>query len=168
MHESTRKPHEISKLIKTNRDLKSSLVKTCTHRKSSTFAGIASSSSSQEPRRPRFSFFSLHYVKELTKAPSPATIVIGEHRLHNLRGNMVPLRLPGRSCRPYRLRRTVGAASAQRRQRGPGFRQHIRCCQHPIFDFRQNRISNTETANCFLFSVACFVLAAVWRRALQR
>src|SRR5690606_17447953 len=31
-----------------------------------TSTGIASSFSSQEPRRPRFSFFNLHNVKELT------------------------------------------------------------------------------------------------------
>jgi hypothetical protein len=37
-----------------------------------TSTGIASSFSSQEPRRPRFSFFYLHNVKELTSLPSRA------------------------------------------------------------------------------------------------
>jgi hypothetical protein len=45
-----------------------------------TSTGIASSFSSQEPRRPRFSFFYLHNVKELTIPPSPASIVIGSAR----------------------------------------------------------------------------------------
>ncbi|HEY8577171.1 MAG TPA: hypothetical protein VIL88_12615, partial [Devosia sp.] len=46
------------------------------HRKSLTSTGIASSFSSQEPRRPRFSFFYLHNVKELTKSPSPVNLVV--------------------------------------------------------------------------------------------
>src|SRR5690554_4712540 len=37
-----------------------------------TSTGIASSFSSQEPRRPRFSFFHLHNFKELTSLPSRA------------------------------------------------------------------------------------------------
>jgi len=42
----------------------------------STSTGVNSSFSSQEPRRPRFSFFYLHNVKELTIPPSPVSIVI--------------------------------------------------------------------------------------------
>ncbi|WEK04678.1 MAG: hypothetical protein P0Y65_21300 [Candidatus Devosia phytovorans] len=42
----------------------------------STSTGVNPSFSSQEPRRPRFSFFYLHNVKELTIPPSPASIVI--------------------------------------------------------------------------------------------
>jgi hypothetical protein len=63
-----------------------------------TSTGIASSFSSQEPRRPRFSFFHLHNVKELTIPPSPASIVIGSIRFHipNRETNFTD-RLPGRS-----------------------------------------------------------------------
>jgi hypothetical protein len=42
----------------------------------STSAQVNPDLSSQEPRRPRFSFFSLHNVNELTKAPLPASIVM--------------------------------------------------------------------------------------------
>src|SRR5690606_8865300 len=43
---------------------------TCTHRSLSTSTRIAPGFSSQEPRRPRFSFFNLHNVKEPTSLPN--------------------------------------------------------------------------------------------------
>jgi hypothetical protein len=47
-----------------------------------TSTGIASSFSSQEPRRPRFSFFYLHNVKELTRKPRGFNVIEGS-RLQN-------------------------------------------------------------------------------------
>jgi len=54
----------------------------------STSTGVNPSFRSQEPRRPRFSFFYLHNVKELTIPPSPASIVIGSQASRILSENM--------------------------------------------------------------------------------
>ena len=101
-----------------------------------TSTGIASSFSSQEPRRPRFSFFYLHNVKELTIPPSPASIVIGSirFRIPNQETNFT-VRLPGRSS-------ALSENAEQWEQQVldvvnvAGCTQHRFQCQQPIFVFR--------------------------------
>jgi len=63
----------------------------------------------QEPRRPRFSFFYLHNVKDLTITPSPAAIVVEGRRLHIPQRNRTFDPVARRKIRPVRNPSTVGA-----------------------------------------------------------
>jgi hypothetical protein len=91
----------------------------------------------QEPRRPRFSFFHLHNFKELTPG---ATFVggVGGSQASEFRSAKPSLRLPG--SRPALSgiaeqweRLALGVVS------GAGCIRDVSVCQHPIFNFRQNR-----------------------------
>ena len=88
----------------------------------------------QEPRRPRFSFFYLHNVKELTIPPSPASIVIEDQVLIILSENMTLLLVAQQVILLCQKPSTVGAKLARRRQRGGLYSQHIYSCQHPLFN----------------------------------
>ena len=110
------KTTQISKPAKASRDLKSSLRKRAPIESLSTSAGVNPSISPQEPRRPRFSFFYLHNVKELTKSPSPVNLVVGSNRLQHSQANAVSSLVTQQlNLLVSEIRQTVGATSAQRR-----------------------------------------------------
>ena len=116
------KTTQISKLTEINRDRKSSHKKTCTHRKSSTSTRLTSSFSSQEPRRPRFSFFCLHNVKELTHRRH--RLIRRESRaLTILQETEVCLRLPGSHPALSRKTPISGSHISSRRQRQADIRK---------------------------------------------
>ncbi len=117
---------------------------------------------SQEPRRPRFSFFYLHNVKELTSGPGA-----GRRRWKQsfrILANRAFVRFPGTRPCPFRIadqweRVSLGVVSVA------GFKPDISVCQHPIFNFRNFRNSKLEIANCLVFSRVCFSL---WHLAAPR
>ena len=100
-----------------------------------TSAGIASSFSSQEPRRPRFSFFHLHNFKELTSLPSRARTSLEAVASTFFQGTGVSVRLPGRSSAL-----SENAEQWERLALGvvnvAGCIRDVFVCQHPIFVFR--------------------------------
>ena len=100
-----------------------------------TSAGIASSFSSQEPRRPRFSFFYLHNFKELTSLPSRARTSLEALASTFFQGTGVSVRLPGRSSAL-----SENAEQWERLALGvvnvAGCIRDVFVCQHPIFVFR--------------------------------
>jgi hypothetical protein len=71
----------------------------------------------QEPRRPRFSFFHLHNVKELTPGSSFEGDVGGSFRFRIL-ANRTLSPVARQHRLPFSRSLTVGATSARRRQRG--------------------------------------------------
>ena len=100
-----------------------------------TSAGIASSFSSQEPRRPRFSFFHLHNFKELTSLPSRARTSLEALASTFFQGTGLHFRLPGRS--------SALSENAEQWERSSldvvnvaGCSRDRLACQHPIFNFR--------------------------------
>ena len=100
-----------------------------------TSTGIASSFSSQEPRRPRFSFFHLHNFKELTSLPSRARTSLEALASTFFQGTGVSVRLPGRS--------SALSENAEQWERSSldvvnvaGCSRDRLACQHPIFNFR--------------------------------
>ncbi|QQR36959.1 hypothetical protein JI749_04855 [Devosia oryziradicis] len=100
-----------------------------------TSAGIASSFSSQEPRRPRFSFFYLHNFKELTSLPSRARTSLEALASTFFQGTGVSVRLPGRSSALSEIveqweRMSLGVVNVA------GCIRDVFVCQHPIFFFR--------------------------------
>ena len=100
-----------------------------------TSTGIASSFSSQEPRRPRFSFFYLHNFKELTSLPSRARTSLEALASTFFQGTGVSVRLPGRSSALSEIveqweRLALGVVNVA------GCSRDVFVCQHPIFDFR--------------------------------
>jgi len=131
-----------------------------------TSTGIASSFSSQEPRRPRFSFFYLHNFKELTSLPSRARTSLEALASTFFQGTGVSVRLPGRSSALSEIaeqweRLALGVVNVA------GCSRDVFVCQHPIFDFRflpnfeNQKISvawnlHTEIANFLVISVVCF------------
>lgn len=131
-----------------------------------TSTGIASSFSSQEPRRPRFSFFHLHNFKELTSLPSRARTSLEALASTFFQGTEVSVRLPGRSSALSEIveqweRLALGVVNVA------GCSRDVFVCQHPIFDFRflpnfeNQKISvawnlHTEIANFLVISVVCF------------
>ena len=100
-----------------------------------TSTGIASSFSSQEPRRPRFSFFHLHNFKELTSLPSRARTSLEALASAFFQGTGVSVRLPGRSSAL-----SENAEQWERSSLGvvnvAGCSRDVFVCQHPIFVFR--------------------------------
>ena len=126
-----------------------------------TSTGIASSFSSQEPRRPRFSFFYLHNVKELTIPPSPASIVIGSNASRILQEKTLLL-VAQQISLPLRKIVNSGSETRSASSTWPGYTQHLIQCQHPIFVSSAARnssqpapIRKPETQNSFFASVAC-------------
>ena len=100
-----------------------------------TSTGIASSFSSQEPRRPRFSFFHLHNFKELTSLPSRARTSLEALASTFFQGTGVSVRLPGRSSALSEIveqweRLALGVVNVA------GCSRDVFVCQHPIFVFR--------------------------------
>jgi len=100
-----------------------------------TSTGIASSFSSQEPRRPRFSFFHLHNFKELTSLPSRARTSLEALASAFFQGTELFFRLPGRS--------SAFSENAEQWERSSldvvnvaGCSRDVFVCQHPISDFR--------------------------------
>ena len=100
-----------------------------------TSTGIASSFSSQEPRRPRFSFFHLHNFKELTSLPSRARTSLEALASTFFQGTELFFRLPGRS--------SALSENAEQWERSSldvvnvaGCSRDRLACQHPIFNFR--------------------------------
>ena len=100
-----------------------------------TSTGIASSFSSQEPRRPRFSFFHLHNFKELTSLPSRARTSLEALASAFFQGTELFFRLPGRS--------SALSENAEQWERSSldvvnvaGCSRDVFVCQHPISDFR--------------------------------
>src|SRR5690606_36992200 len=100
-----------------------------------TSAGIASGFSSQEPRRPRFSFFHLHNVKELTSLPSRTRTSWEASLPNSYREHDLLFRLPGRSS-------ALSESVEQWERLALGVVNVAGCirdrlvCQHPIFVFR--------------------------------
>ena len=121
-----------------------------------TSTGIASSFSSQEPRRPRFSFFHLHNVKELTsKSCSAGSTSVRATALKT--GEQNPVRFPGARPCPVRNaeqweRNSLGVVSVA------GCRPDISVCQHPIFNFQNTRKPKLENTKSPVLSRACFSL----------
>ena len=116
---------------------------------------------SQEPRRPRFSFFHLHNVKELTIPPSPASIVIGSNASRILQEKTLLL-VAQQISLPLRKIVNSGSETRSASSTWPGYTQHLIQCQHPIFvssaarnSFQSTLIRKPETQNSFFASVAC-------------
>jgi hypothetical protein len=128
------KTTQISKPPKRSRP-KSSLRKRAPIESLLTSTGIASSFSSQEPRRPRFSFFHLHNFKELTSLPSRARTSLEALASTFFQGTGVSVRLPGRSSALSEIveqweRLALGVVNVA------GCSRDVFVCQHPIFIFR--------------------------------
>src|SRR5690606_19686134 len=101
----------------------------------STSTGIASSFSSQEPRRPRFSFFHLHNFKEPTSLPSRARTSLEAVASAFFQETGLSVRLPGRSSALSEIveqweRQALGVVNVA------GCSRDVLVCQHPIFVFR--------------------------------
>ena len=98
-----------------------------------TSTGIASSFSSQEPRRPRFSFFHLHNFKELTSGPAA-----GRRRWKQrfrILANRTFSPVARQQVCPFRIveqweRSSLDVVNVA------GCSRDVFVCQHPIFDFR--------------------------------
>ena len=97
--------------------------------------------SPQEPRRPRFSFFHLHAVKELTLDPCG-------HQRHrkprlpefwgqNVASGCPAASLPFRYCAEQWERSSLGVVNVA------GCSRDVSVCQHPISIFRKVRILKT-------------------------
>jgi hypothetical protein len=91
----------------------------------------------QEPRRPRFSFFHLHNFKELTPGATFVIGVGGGHASECFRTETHHPVARHQGC-PVRIaeqweRLALGVVS------GAGCIRDVSVCQHPIFNFRQNR-----------------------------
>jgi hypothetical protein len=139
-----------------------------------TSTGIASSFSSQEPRRPRFSFFYLHNVKELTFTPHWQNV--GEavasdlFKQNKLLSGCPAASLPCQKCanqwEQLQVVRVVSAAVSKL----------VRpTCQPLFFDFlfgslsSPRRISKPRPSQISLsFQWFAAVRFAGWRLALQR
>ncbi|WEK04684.1 MAG: hypothetical protein P0Y65_00005 [Candidatus Devosia phytovorans] len=130
----------------------------------STSTGVNPSFSSQEPRRPRFSFFYLHNVKELTIPPSPASIVI----------ESIALKIPSENmtlCAGYPAGHPALSETAKQWEEqvlnvvSVGFTQQRFRCQHPIFVFRFDPKLENLKSKLLLFSEACCI---PWRRLASR
>ena len=109
----------------------------------------------QEPRRPRFSFFFLHNVNDLTSLPSPARTSFGSSASVFVQGKQSPVRLPGRSSALSEIaeqweRLALGVVNVA------GYSRNVSVRQHPISSFVFIRNSKPETSNCSAVSVACF------------
>ena len=120
-----------------------------------TSTGIASSFSSQEPRRPRFSFFYLHNFKELTSLPSRARTSLEALASTFFQGTELFFRLPGSSSALSEIaeqweRLALGVVNVA------GYSRNVSVRQHPISSFVFIRNSKPETSNCSAVSVACF------------
>jgi hypothetical protein len=118
-----------------------------------TSAGIASGFSSQEPRRPRFSFFYLHNFKELTSLPSRARTSLEALASEFFQEHDFLFRLPGRSSALSEIveqweRMSLGVVNVA------GCIRDRLVCQHPIFVFRFDpKLENSEGFNCLKPSV---------------
>ena len=119
------------------RILKECTSETCTHRKVlTTSAGIASSFSSQEPRRPRFSFFFSSQCQRADPSPSPADTSMRTFPFSMfLQRNTILPRLPGRSsalsdCADQWECLALTSSTLA------GSNRDICVCQHPFFVFQ--------------------------------
>jgi len=93
----------------------------------------------QEPRRPRFSFFYLHAVKELT----PQTLAgktSSEAKLPNSENTRLLPVARQHPC-PFKIEPPISgsARSTQRRRQYRGYKTDITACQHPIFIILESR-----------------------------
>ena len=168
------KTTQISKPAKASRDLKSSLRKRAPIESLSTSTGIASSFSSQEPRRPRFSFF----LSSQCQRADP-NLTRGKRRveasLPNLKNRSSPPVARQPPC-PVRKHQTVGVKNlTQRRQRHRDI-GNSRMSVNPNFSIFFNSSANQTTENfeprllqiSLLLQRFAAVRFAVWRLALQR
>ncbi|WP_210165913.1 hypothetical protein, partial [Devosia soli] len=134
-----------------------------------TSTGIASSFSSQEPRRPRFSFFFLHNVKELTFTPQGPNVGEATASDFYLGKTNAPSGRPAASL-PCQISLISGnnitsfASSASR------FLSQSKRTVNTVFrKFSSADFSmSLNFRNLFRFQRLASVPAAVWRRALQR
>ena len=128
----------------------------------STSTGIASSFSSQEPRRPRFSFF---LSSQCQRADHSTVAGINRHRkqcLQNSARNKTSLLVAQQISLPLRKIVNSGSETRSASSTWPGYTQHLIQCQHPIFVSSAARnssqpapIRKPETQNSFFASVAC-------------
>ena len=84
---------------------------------------------SQEPRRPRFSFFHLHNVKEQTPEPG-GTRRRWKHRLPNF-GNRRVLPVARQHLCPFLILAETAAPQGVPHQRWAGYMADLLRCQHP-------------------------------------
>jgi hypothetical protein len=127
-----------------------------------TSTGVNPSFSSQEPRRPRFSFF---LSSQCQRADHSAVAGINRHRKQCLQNSArkqdlvagCPADQPALAENRQQWERTRSASSTW-----PGYTQHLIQCQHPIFVSSATRnssqpapIRKPETQNSFFASVAC-------------
>ena len=102
-----------------------------------TSTGVNSSFRSQEPRRPRFSFFYLHNVKERTITPSPAAIVSESIKL-SYSFETEHKALAGCPADQSALFENASSGIASQQSTSltwPGYIQHRFQCQHPFSFF---------------------------------
>ena len=133
-----------------------------------TSTGVNPSFSSQEPRRPRFSFFNLHNVKERTLLPQWQNVV-GARLQISIRQNKLIIRLPGRSFALSEIANSGNnmssfASSAPRYLSEPEFIVNTAFQNFGRTDF----LSRLIVEFIVRFQRLASVPAAVWRRALQR
>ena len=84
----------------------------------------------QEPRRPRFSFFNLHNVKELTQCPKGYSVGESKALVISLE-NRILLPVARQYLCPKRIRRSVGGAGARRVVNEGGYMGGSFPRQHP-------------------------------------
>jgi len=133
-----------------------------------TSTGVNPSFSSQEHRRPRFSFFNLHNVKELTLLPQWQNVVGAKLQI-SIRQNKLIIRLPGRSSALSEIANSGNnmssfASSAPRYLSEPEFLVNTAFQNFGRTDF----LSRLIVEFIVRFQQLASVPAAVWRRALQR
>lgn len=124
--------------------------------------------SSQEPRRPRFSFFNLHNVKEPTSLPKRARTSSENSVSTFFEGTRSLIRLPGRSS-------ALSEAADQWERQAlasstfAGCTRDVSVCQHPISDLRFDpKLENLKPRIALPFQWFAALPATRWRRALQR
>jgi len=86
--------------------------------------------SPQEPRRPRFPFFQIHNVKELTSGPASGSTSV-EAVLPDSWGTRGPFRFPGSTSALSRFPPSQPRRSASRFQAMAVYMAGSFCCQHP-------------------------------------
>jgi len=131
----------------------------------------------QEPRRPRFSFFYLHNVKERTKEPSPVPIVNESITLSDFLKPNKPSWLVAQQINLL-LFENASSGTTIRSSASltwPGFRSLITECQHPFSFFTPTKpkldhrySENPKTQITLGFQWLASVPGTRWRRALKR
>ena len=115
---------------------------------------LTSSFRSQEPRRPRFSFFYLHNVNELTRQTPRHERTKAPQKIHSGNSSSSPVaRQP--PC-PEKKTPISGSHKSSRRQREPGYMKAEPDCQLPFSDFcklpNQEKLAKPKTHSRSFFN----------------